>query len=149
MDCSQPDSSVHGILQARTLEWVALHQGIFPTQGSNLHLLCPLRWQEGSWLLVPPGKPLPILCPGSKNDTLPFFLSHYHFSIDHKSACNAGNLGSVSGLGRSPGKGKGYPLQYSGLYSPWAGKELDITERLSLSPTMNKDYFEHQGKNVV
>ena len=31
------------------------------------------------------------------------------------SACNAGDLGSVSGLGRSPGEGKGYPLQYSGL----------------------------------
>ena len=31
------------------------------------------------------------------------------------SACNAGDLGSISGLGRSPGEGKGYPLQYSGL----------------------------------
>ena len=38
--------------------------------------------------------------------------------------CNVGNLGSVFGLGRSPGKGNSYPLQYSGLensvdYSPW------------------------------
>ena len=32
-----------------------------------------------------------------------------------KSACNAGDLGSIPGLGRSPGEGKGYPLQYSGL----------------------------------
>ena len=31
------------------------------------------------------------------------------------SACNAGDLGSISGLGRSPGEGKGYLLQYSGL----------------------------------
>ena len=30
-------------------------------------------------------------------------------------ACNAGDLGSIPGLGRSPGEGKGYPLQYSGL----------------------------------
>ena len=30
-------------------------------------------------------------------------------------ACNAGNVGSVSGLGRSPGEGKGYSFQYSGL----------------------------------
>ena len=30
-------------------------------------------------------------------------------------ACNAGDLGSVPGLGRSPGEGNGYPLQYSGL----------------------------------
>ena len=32
MDCSLPVSTVHGILQARILEWVALFQGIFPTQ---------------------------------------------------------------------------------------------------------------------
>ena len=32
-----------------------------------------------------------------------------------KSTCNAGDLGSTSGLERSPGEGKGYPLQYSGL----------------------------------
>ena len=40
-----------------------------------------------------------------------------------------------TGLGRSPGEGKGYPLQYSGLensmYSPWSRKES--TEQLSLS----------------
>ena len=30
-------------------------------------------------------------------------------------ACNVGDLGSIPGLGRSPGEGKGYPLQYSGL----------------------------------
>ena len=32
-----------------------------------------------------------------------------------ESACNAGELGSVSRLGRPPGEGKDYPLQYSGL----------------------------------
>ena len=32
-----------------------------------------------------------------------------------ESTCNAEQLGSVPGLERSPGKGKGYPLQYSGL----------------------------------
>ena len=32
-----------------------------------------------------------------------------------ESACNAGDVGSIPGLGRSPGKEKGYPLQYSGL----------------------------------
>ena len=31
------------------------------------------------------------------------------------SACNVGDLGSILGLGRSPGEGKGYPLHYSGL----------------------------------
>ena len=46
MDCNLPGSSVHGILQARTLEWVVMPsqpRGIFPTQGSNLRLL-HCRW---------------------------------------------------------------------------------------------------------
>ena len=42
MDHSLPGFSVHQILRERILEWVAMPktQGIFPTQGSNLHLLC-------------------------------------------------------------------------------------------------------------
>ena len=36
-------------------------------------------------------------------------------SAGKESACNAGDLGSIPGLGRSPGEGKDYPLQYSGL----------------------------------
>ena len=48
MDCSLPNSSVHGILQARILEWVAhsLLQGIFLTEGSNLCLLCLLHCRQ-------------------------------------------------------------------------------------------------------
>ena len=40
-DCSPPSSSIHGSLQARTLEWAAISssRGIFPTQGSNPDLL--------------------------------------------------------------------------------------------------------------
>ena len=36
-------------------------------------------------------------------------------SVGKEFTCNAGDLGSIPGLGRSPGEGKGYPLQYSGL----------------------------------
>ena len=36
-------------------------------------------------------------------------------SAGNRSACNAGDLGSIPGLGRFPGERKGYPLQYSGL----------------------------------
>ena len=36
-------------------------------------------------------------------------------SDSKESACNVGDLDSIPGLGRSPGKGNGYPLQYSGL----------------------------------
>ena len=39
MGCSPPGSSIHGISQARILEWVDIFSGIFPTQGLNLHLL--------------------------------------------------------------------------------------------------------------
>ena len=56
-----------------------------------------------------------------------------------ESACNAGDLGSIPGSGRSPGEGNGNPLQYSCLenfdgqrslagYGPWACKESDMTE---------------------
>ena len=59
------------------------------------------------------------------------------------SACSAGDLGSIPGSGRSPGEGNGILLQYSCLensmdrnlvgYSSWCRKELDMTERLTLS----------------
>ena len=64
-------------------------------------------------------------------------------SDSKESACNVGDLGSVPGLGRSPGGGHGIPLQYSSLenphgqrrslvgHSPWGCKESDRTERLS------------------
>ena len=60
VDLGPPGSSVHGILQARILEWVchALLQGIFPTQGSNPRLLHLLQWQADSLPPAPPGKPL-------------------------------------------------------------------------------------------
>ena len=48
----------------------------------------------------------------------PVFLGFPGGSAGKESARNAGGLGSVPGLGRSPGEGKGYPLQYSGLENP-------------------------------
>ena len=59
-------------------------------------------------------------------------------SVSKESACTVGDLGLIPGSGRSPGEGKSYPLQYSGLenyvdYSPWGHKESDMTEQLSLS----------------
>ena len=45
-----------------------------------------------------------------------------------KSACNVGDLGSIPGLGRSPGEGKVYPPQYSGLYFrlTWVGMKPSL-----------------------
>ena len=41
-----------------------------------------------------------------------------HSSVGKESACNAGDLGLIPGLGRSPGEGNGKPLQYSCLENP-------------------------------
>ena len=55
-------------------------------------------------------------------------------SVGRESTCSAEDLGLIPGLGRSPERGHGNPLQYSGLwnsmdcYSPWGGKELNMTE---------------------
>ena len=53
-------------------------------------------------------------------------------SAGKESACSAGDLGSIPGLGRSPGEEKGSPLQHFGLENPmdcpWGHKELDRTE---------------------
>ena len=46
------------------------------------------------------------------------FLGFPCGSAGKESACNEGDLGSIPGLGRSPGEGKCYPLQYSGLENP-------------------------------
>ena len=58
-----------------------------------------------------------------------------------------GDLGLIPGLGISPGEGKGYPLQYSGLErpmgSPRGRKESDTTEHLSLSVLKKLDGFEY------
>ena len=58
-------------------------------------------------------------------------------SAGKESTCNAGDLGSIPGLGRYPGEGNGYPFQFSDLENsmdnPWGCKELDTTEKLSLS----------------
>ena len=55
-----------------------------------------------------------------------------------ESACTAGDLGSIPGLGRSHAEGKGYPLQYSGLENSMdfivhGVAESDMTERLPRS----------------
>ena len=71
-------------------------------------------------------------------------------STGKESVCNAGGLGSIPGLGRSPVGGHGNPFQYSCLenpsgqrslagYSLWGCKELDMTERLSTAQNHGPD----------
>jgi len=45
-------------------------------------------------------------------------LGFPHSSVGKESACNAGDLGSILGSGRSPGEGNGNPLHYSCLENP-------------------------------
>ena len=83
------------------------------------------------------------------------FLKKLHLRIGgsdgKESTCNAGDLGSIPGWGRSPGEGNGNPFQYSCLENPmdrsswWATvyggtKELDRTERLTLSLSLKKQH---------
>ena len=69
----------------------------------------------------------------------PVFLGFPCGSAGKESACNAGDLGSIPGLGRFPGEGKDYPLQYSVLENSMdcivhgGHKQSDATEQLSLS----------------
>ena len=46
-------------------------------------------------------------------------MSFPHSSVSKESPCKAGDLGSIPGLGRSPGEENGNPLQYSCLGNPW------------------------------
>ena len=75
-------------------------------------------------------------------------------SDSKESACNVGNLGSIPGLGRSPGEGYGNPLQYSCRenphgqrrlvgYSPCGRKKWDTTEQPST--LMGPEAFPRHG----
>ena len=77
------------------------------------------------WLFLSLERPQPLDCnyiiesPGGPACQLTLqilgFASLPCGSAGKESACSAGDLGSIPGLGRSPGEGKDYPLQYSGL----------------------------------
>ena len=94
----------------------------FPSPGDlpdpGIESTCPASpaLQVGSLPLHPLGN---CVWPrGPLSPTSPVNISSLGFpggSAGKESACNAGDLGSVPGLGRSRGEGNGYPLQYSGL----------------------------------
>ena len=83
MDCSLPGSSVHGIFQARVLEWGAI-------AFSDIYIIMYKIGFPGGLVV----KNLPA------------------------KAWDAGDACSIPGLGRSPGKGNGNPLQYFCLENP-------------------------------
>ena len=65
-------------------------------------------------------------------------------SAGKEGACNAEDLGSIPGLGRSPGEGKGYSLQHSGLEN-----SMDCTvHRVAKSQTQLSDFHSRLYLNV-
>ena len=78
-------------------------------------------------------------------------------SVGKESACSAGDPGSISELGRSPGEGNGNPLQYPCLekshgqrsmagYISWGHRESDTTERLNNNSVLQTHGQKHYGE---
>ena len=100
MPCSSGDLPKPGI-KPRSL---TLQGDSLPSEPPGKPLYYYNRTQWLAWRTLP-------LCLSSK---VPFW-GFPGGSADKESTCRAGELGSIPGLGRCPGEGKGYPLQYSGL----------------------------------
>ena len=107
--CNPTNYTIHGILQARKLEWVAFP---FSRGSSQTRSRTQVSLIAGgfftSWATREAHKP-------TRKATTDF-----PGGWDGKvSAYSAGDLGSIPELGRSPGEGNGNPLQYSILKIPW------------------------------
>ena len=81
----------------------SVHEHLLQYLSAMQETLVPFLGQEDHW----------------RRDTLltPVFLGFPCGSAGKESTCNEGNLGLIPGLGRSPGEGTSYSLQYSGLDS--------------------------------
>ena len=131
MNCSPLDTSVHGISQARILKWVTIlfsRGSSQPRDRTPVSCLPFLHWQADFFLSLEP--------PGHTHTWVDVILFHISETlrtglINHcpiqgfsagsdskESACNAADLGSIPGWGRSPRKGNSNPLQYSCLENP-------------------------------
>ena len=121
------------------------------------------KWQPTPWaiLVFQPIKNLPAMQetllqflgwedPPKKGWTIHSIISWASLvaqSVKKKCTFNVGDLGSIPGLGRSPGGGHGNPFQYSCLehllgqrslagYNPWCCSESDMTEQFSTAQDM-------------
>ena len=146
MDCSPPGSSVHGILQARMWEWVALlssrdllNPGIKPVSLTSPALAGSFFITRATW---------------EASNNYMAMLTIFYWSVIHlhntlryagspdvsvgkESACNAGDLGSIPGSRRSTGKWIGYPLQYS-----WTSL---VTQLVKNPPAMQETWVRFLG----
>ena len=126
----------HVILLPSSPDFSQLHPVGSCLGGRKLLLICHIyqgKRPPASWKLFPYSSPQ---IRGINN--LHLSKSFPCGSAGKESTCNAGDLGLIPGLGRSPGEGKGYPLQYSGLENSMncivhGVAESDTTAWLSLS----------------
>ena len=111
MDCSLPGSSVHGIFQARILEWGAIS---FSRRSS---------WPRG-WTWVSPTVGRRFTIWATSEVLTRQNISSCGGSDGQESTCNMRDLGLIPGLRRSPGGGHGNPLQYSCLENSHGQRSL-------------------------
>ena len=141
-----PFSSVQSLSRVRLFvtPWTAVRQASLSiTNSQSLLKLRSIESMMPSNHLIPS---CPLLLPPSIDVTIrKCELGQTDFPGDSdckESACNAGDLGSIPGLGRSPGGGHGNSLQYPCLenphgqrslagYSPWGCKQSGTTDWLS------------------
>ena len=71
-------------------------------------------------------------------------MGFLHSSVVKESTCKAGDPGSIAGLGRSLGEGKGYPLQYSGLEN-----SMDTVHGVAKSWTQQSDFHSPTWRQVI
>ena len=141
MDGSPPGSPVPGILQARTLEWVAIS---FSTHCLGMTFKNAVSRPNCSELYPDlkqssvKGKEIHILRP---------FKGFPDSSDSKESTCNAGDLSSIPGSGRSPGEGNGFPPQDSCRENPMdRGAWRATVYRVTKSRTRLRQQHAHTHK---
>ena len=113
--------------------WPGAFQGLHPQQG---RLRCERQWVRYCGISLPKRfyQPTNTTMESSFLHILSKTWGFPSGSAGKESACNVADLGSIPGLGRSSGEGKGYPHQYSGLENSMdcivhgGHKELNTTE---------------------
>jgi len=128
--CSLLGSSVHGILQARILEWAAIpfSRGCsWPRDQTRIFCIASsfsTIWTTKEAIYMYIYIHIHTHTHTHTREAMHIYVHthpHIHTRVSlvaqmvRESACNAGDPGSITGLGRSPGEGNGSPLQYSCL----------------------------------
>ena len=144
--------------QARILEWVAISFSRGSSQPRNrTWVSCTGSGWSGDEVIITgqSGKSL--------KQSFEIGMGFPCSSVGKESACSAEDLGSIPGLGRSPGERNGYPLQYPCLEkshgqrslvgcSPWGRKESGTSEWLTLTYLSSKSriwFYLIWDKNLI